>query len=123
MEHRGVRYAIRVGIARGQWCVAIHRPGDDLPTERIVFGTREEALATARSMINALLKKSTRLKTPAVPEPSWGSPPLAPAECRTKADECERKAKKATDIEAKQLLLEAAEHWRTLAAQAKRGDG
>lgn len=62
MEHRGARYAIRVGIARGQWCVAIHRPGADLPTERTVVGTREEALATARSMINALLKKTTRPK-------------------------------------------------------------
>ena len=60
MEHRGIRYAIKVGIARGQWCVAIHRPGDDLPTERTVFGTREEAKATARSMISALLKKATR---------------------------------------------------------------
>lgn len=73
--------------------MAIHRPGDDLPTERTVFGTREEALATARSMINALLKKSTRLKTPAAPEPMAFSPATA-AECRVKADECERKPKK-----------------------------
>jgi len=68
MEHRGIRYAIRVGIARGQWRVAIHRPGDHLPTERTVLGTREEAAATARSMINALLKKA--LKTLAAPEPN-----------------------------------------------------
>jgi hypothetical protein len=43
-------------------------------------------------------------------------------EFRAKADECERKAQEATtDVEAKQLLLEAAEHRRTLAAQAERG--
>ena len=50
MEHRGIRYAIKVGITRGQWCVAIHRPGDDLPTERTLvlsnglFLTRNAAL-------------------------------------------------------------------------------
>jgi hypothetical protein len=123
MEHRGVRYAIRVGIVRGQWCVAIHRPGDDLPTERTVFGTREEAVATARSMINALLKKTTTPK--AAPELNLRSAAgkivsttITAAEFRAKADECERKAEEATDVEAKRLLLEAAEHWRILAAQA-----
>jgi hypothetical protein len=60
MEHRGVRYAIRIGIAPGQWCVAIYPPGNGLPKERTVFGTREEAVITARSMINALLKKAIR---------------------------------------------------------------
>jgi hypothetical protein len=60
MEHRGVRYAIRIGIAPGQWCLAIYPPGDGLPKERLLFGTREEAEATARSMINALLKKAIR---------------------------------------------------------------
>ena len=60
MEHRGVRYAIRMGIAREQWRVAIHPPGDGLPKERTVFGTREDAESTARSMINALLKKAIR---------------------------------------------------------------
>jgi len=44
------------------------------------------------------------------------------AEFRAKADECERNAQEATDVEAKRLLLEAAENWRTLAAQAERGD-
>jgi hypothetical protein len=43
------------------------------------------------------------------------------AEFRAKAEECERKAEEATDVEAKRLLLEAAEHWRILAAQAERG--
>jgi len=56
-EHRGVRYAIRIGIAREQWRVAIHIPGKRLPEERTVFGTRKDAETTARSMINAWLKK------------------------------------------------------------------
>jgi hypothetical protein len=60
MEHRGVRYAIRIGISPGQWGVAIYPPGDRMPKERLVFGTREEAEATARSMINALSKKALR---------------------------------------------------------------
>lgn len=57
MEHRGIRYAIRIGIAREQWRVAIHVPGKTLPEERTVFGTRKDAETTARSMINAWLKK------------------------------------------------------------------
>jgi hypothetical protein len=60
MEHRGVRYALRIGIAPGQWCVAIYAPHDRMPKERLVFGTREEAKATAHSMINALMKKAVR---------------------------------------------------------------
>jgi hypothetical protein len=56
MEHRGVRYAIRIGIEREQWRVAIHPPGG-LPAERTVFGTREDAETEARAMINAWLKK------------------------------------------------------------------
>ena len=57
MEHRGIRYAIRMGIARGEWRVAIYLPGIGLPKERTVFGTREDAEIAARSMINAWLKK------------------------------------------------------------------
>jgi len=57
MEHKGVRYAIRIGIERGQWRVAIHPPGKGLPEERTVFGSREDAKIAARSMINAWLKK------------------------------------------------------------------
>jgi len=62
MEHRGVRYAIRIGIERGQWRVAIHPPGNGLPEERTVFGTREDAKIAARSMISAWLKKRSALK-------------------------------------------------------------
>jgi len=47
MEHRGVRYAIRIGIQREEWRVAIYP---------YVLGTYEDAEITARSMINAWLK-------------------------------------------------------------------
>jgi len=60
MEHRGVRYAIRIGIERERWRVAIHPPGNVLPEERMVFGTREDAEITARSMIDAWLRKRRR---------------------------------------------------------------
>jgi hypothetical protein len=53
MEHRGVRYAIRIGIAREQWRVAIYPPGNRFPIERAVVGPREEAELVARAMINA----------------------------------------------------------------------
>ena len=61
MEHRGIRYAIRMGIAREEWRVAIYLPGIGLPKERTVFGTREDAKIKARSMINEWLKKGSKL--------------------------------------------------------------
>jgi hypothetical protein len=56
MEHRGVRYVIQIGIERGQWHVAIH-PYGSLPREITVFGTRDDALFHAHSMIDAWLQK------------------------------------------------------------------
>jgi hypothetical protein len=56
MEYRGVRYTIRIGIEREQWRVAIYLPGQRLPKERTVFGTRKDADTTARSMIDACRK-------------------------------------------------------------------
>jgi hypothetical protein len=61
MEYKSVRYAIRIGIERGQWRVAIYPPGNGLAEERTVLGTREDAETTARSMINARLKKRSAL--------------------------------------------------------------
>jgi hypothetical protein len=40
--------------------VAIYPQSDGMPKERTIFGTREEAKATAHSMISALLKKAIR---------------------------------------------------------------
>jgi hypothetical protein len=59
MEHRGVRYAIRIGIEREQWRVAIYIPDKRLPVERTVFGTRKDPKSTSHSMINAWLKKQS----------------------------------------------------------------
>jgi hypothetical protein len=47
-------------IERDRWRVA-HPPGSALPEERTVFGAREDAQRTARSMINAWLKKQSAL--------------------------------------------------------------
>jgi hypothetical protein len=60
MEYRGVRYAIRIGIARGQWQVAIYLPDKELPKEKTVVGTRREAEIAAGSIIDAWLKKRFR---------------------------------------------------------------
>jgi hypothetical protein len=57
MEHRGIRYTVRIGIAREQWRVAIYPLGDELPKEKTVSGTHEDATKTARSMINSWLKQ------------------------------------------------------------------
>jgi hypothetical protein len=69
MEYRGVRYAIRIGIAREQWRVAIHPVANQLPKERTVVGTREDAEITARSMINAWLKEAMRPDNRELPKP------------------------------------------------------
>ena len=42
--------------------MAIYAPGKGLPEERTVFGTRQDAEATARSMINAWLKKRDKAR-------------------------------------------------------------
>jgi hypothetical protein len=63
MEYKGVRYAILVGTARQQWRVAIYPVPNQLPKETTVVGTREDAEITARSMINAWLKKALRTDT------------------------------------------------------------
>lgn len=56
MEYKGVRYVIRVGIERDQWCIAIHKAGNELQEKR-VSGTREDAQFYARSMIDRWLQK------------------------------------------------------------------
>src|SRR6516162_6457866 len=61
MEHRGIRYAVRIGIASQQWRVAICPPGG-LPKERTVLGTFEYTQITARSLINSWLKQRSPLK-------------------------------------------------------------
>jgi hypothetical protein len=57
MEHKGVRYEIRIGIAREQWLVAIYLPDKKLPKERTVVGTRRDAEIEASSIIDAWMRK------------------------------------------------------------------
>jgi hypothetical protein len=42
------------------------------------------------------------------------------ADLRAKADECEEKARQTTDVEAKRLLMDTAQVWRSMAAQTER---
>jgi hypothetical protein len=56
MEHRGIRYTIRVRIERNEWLVAIH-PGDVEMPGKIVSGDRELAETLAHSMINTWLDR------------------------------------------------------------------
>ena len=60
MEYRGVRYAIRIGIARGQWQVAVYFPDKELPKETTVVGTRHDAEIAVRSIVDAWTKKRLR---------------------------------------------------------------
>jgi hypothetical protein len=60
MEHRGVRYAIRIGIARCQWQVAVYLPDKELPKETTVVGTRRDAEIAASSIIDAWMKQRFR---------------------------------------------------------------
>ena len=62
MKHSGIRYAVRLGIEREQWRVAIYPRGNGLATERTVLGTYEYAEIAARSMIDAWLRKRLELK-------------------------------------------------------------
>jgi hypothetical protein len=60
MEYRGVRYAIRIGIDKGQWRLAVYLPDSELPAEKRVIGTRQDAESAARAIINAWLKRRVR---------------------------------------------------------------
>jgi hypothetical protein len=56
MEYRGVRYTIRARIERGEWFVAIHPDGVEMPG-KIVSAGREQAGTLAHFMINIWLDK------------------------------------------------------------------
>jgi hypothetical protein len=55
MEHKGIRYVLRLGIAREQWSVAIHPRGTGA-VEKPIKGTRQMAERIALSMIETWLK-------------------------------------------------------------------
>jgi hypothetical protein len=56
MEHRGVRYTIRVGIEPDLWSVAIYPDGIESVANRF-YGTRANAEFRARSLIERWLKE------------------------------------------------------------------
>ena len=60
-KYRGVRYAIRIGIAREQWQVAIYLADKELPKETTVVGTRRDAEIAASRIIDAWMKKRFQL--------------------------------------------------------------
>ena len=62
MEYRGIRYTLRMGIARGQWSVVIYPQGVET-TGNKVLGTREEAESQARRMIDRWLEPKSRQRT------------------------------------------------------------
>jgi hypothetical protein len=61
MEHRGVRYTIRVGIESSVWSIAIH-PGGVESAAKQVCGTRKAAEFVARSMIDGWYRGQLKLK-------------------------------------------------------------
>ena len=56
----GVRYVIRIGIARGQWQAAIYLSDKELPKETTIVGTRRDAEIAASRIIDAWIKKRFR---------------------------------------------------------------
>lgn len=58
MEYKGVRYALRTSIVRRRWQVAVYIEESE-PVERTVNGSRLEAEAAARAMIDDLLRPTT----------------------------------------------------------------
>jgi hypothetical protein len=61
MEHRGVRYTIRVGIEPDLWSVAIYPDGVESIVNRF-YGTRANAEFRARSLIERWLKLNPERK-------------------------------------------------------------
>jgi hypothetical protein len=60
MEYRGVRYAIRIGIDKGHWQLAVFLPDSELRAEKPVIGTRQDAESAAHAIIDAWLKRRVR---------------------------------------------------------------
>ncbi len=59
MEHKGVRYTIRIGIEPNLWSISIYPGGVESRANR-VYGTREDAEVEARAMIDGWPHKQKR---------------------------------------------------------------
>jgi hypothetical protein len=55
MLHKRIRYTLRLGIAPGQWQIAVHPPNSPA-VEKPFRGNKQEAESAARSMIDTWLK-------------------------------------------------------------------
>lgn len=55
---RGVRYAIRAGVERGLWSVAIYPDGVESPA-KLSYGTRPYAERYARYMVDRWLQEQS----------------------------------------------------------------
>ena len=53
MEYKGIRYALRTSIVRGQFRGAVFID-EDVPIERTIKGSRRDAEALAHAMIDRL---------------------------------------------------------------------
>jgi hypothetical protein len=60
VEYRGIRYALRTSIVRAQFRVAVYID-EDVPIERTVKGSRSDAEAVAKAMIDRLLTLPSHL--------------------------------------------------------------
>jgi hypothetical protein len=56
-NYRGVEYALRLGITRGEWVLVIHYP-DGRSAETRFSGTREAAMQAARDRIHNWLQRN-----------------------------------------------------------------
>ena len=63
MIYRGVEYAIRLGVERGEWVVAISfpdNPAGNATLLKIRGGPREEAAVAARRSIRSWMQRQRR---------------------------------------------------------------
>jgi len=63
MIYRGVEYAIRLGVERGEWVVAISfpdNPAGNATLLKIRGGPREEAAVAARQSIRSWMQRQRR---------------------------------------------------------------
>jgi hypothetical protein len=76
MNYKGVEYAIRLGVGRGEWVVAISLPDNAAGHAALlkITGTREQAGAAARQYIRDWMQRQRRKALLARQQPSPSSP-------------------------------------------------
>jgi hypothetical protein len=64
MNHKGIEFAIRIGLRRGEWVLLIYWPEKDEPSISKVTGFRADAIATAHKRIDGWLTRQQRFLCP-----------------------------------------------------------